>query len=189
LYVLYLPLVCFNWSWALLLAPVPPRPIILAPLPPTPAPVPPPLLELCAEVGYTVEPGDEVRFAVLAQKRLPSSGCWRLCDGDDCAAPPSPCDICDWIGPKSVIPDGFEPLHTGRYVARSAKQTLRFPREVQASYVALCVTREGFGQSNSWIVQPSAWAVGKTKVVVPYGGQQWPVWGETDMSGWGEHPD
>lgn len=191
-YMLYLPFVCFNWTWGFGSPPpprpVPPPPLVIQPLPTVPPPAPP-ILELCAEVGYTVEPGDEVRFAVLAQRRLPSSGCWRLCDGDDCAAPPSPCDFCDWIGPKSVIPDGFEPLHTGRYVAKSAKQTLRFPREIMTNYVALCVTREGWGESNSWVVQPSAW-VGKTRIVVPYGGEQWPVWGdETIWSGWQQRPD
>jgi len=180
-YVLYLPFVCWNWSWAF--GPPPPRPA------PAPAPVlitpspPPPLL--CATVEYAVEPGDEVRFAALAQKRLPASACWRLCDGDDCAAPPSPCDTCDWIGPKSVLPKGFEPQHTGRYVARSAKQSLRFPLEVRANFIALCVTRDRLGESNSWIVQPTAWQKSPSIIVVPYGGATWPVWGEQAIwPGW-----
>lgn len=183
-YMLYLPFVCWNWAWKFGVPPLP--------TPPPPAPRPAPILvpptppqEECSTEEYAVQPGDEVRFAVLAQRRLPASACWQLCDGADCAAPPSPCDVCDWIGPKSLLPEGFEPLHTGRYVARFAKQSLRFPREVQANFVALCVEREGLGGSNSWIVDPDAWrrfgkrTVGKGTVIsVPYGGIVWPVWGE-----------
>ena len=160
LYTVILPEICGNWSSIA------------------------PSSEACVTVEYLVQPGDETRFAVLAQKRLPSSACWQLCDGSDCAAPPSPCDECDWIGPKSVIPAGFEPIHTGRYVAQSAKQTLRFPREVENDYLALCVDREGLGESDSWIVQPSKWKNGTTRVIVPYGGQEWPAWGQFDLSKW-----
>ncbi len=157
-YILYLPTVCFNWSWTY---------------------GQPPLLALeCATVEYTVEPGDEIRFAVLAEKRLSASACWQLCDGEDCGAPPSPCDTCDWIGPKSVIPDGFEPLHTGKYTAKSPVQTLRFPVEVRVNYIALCDEREGFGASDSWIIRPDAWS--GVVSVVPYDGQEWPVWGKVD---------
>ena len=163
LYTLYLPYVCFNWSWGL-------APTVLA--------------EECFSVQYTVEKGDEIRFAFLTRKRLPSSACWQVCDGADCAAPPSPCDTCEWIGPKSVIPTGYEPLHTGRYIARSERQTLRFPREAASEYIALCDFREGLGESDAWIVQPSAWGVGVTTVVVPYGGQPWPAWGQVDLSKW-----
>ncbi|MFI5260423.1 MAG: hypothetical protein ACHQU0_01340 [Candidatus Paceibacteria bacterium] len=132
---------------------------------------------VCATVHYTVAPGDEVRFAVLARKRLQASACWQLCDGDVCSAPPAPCDECDWTNPEEVIPDGFEPLHTGRYVAEASKQTLRYPIEVEANYIALCLTREGPGQSDSWIIQPAAWQGRAVHVVsVPYGGQEWPTW-------------
>lgn len=139
----------------------------------------------CATVAFAVKPGEEVRFSVLAQRRLPASACWQLCDGNACSALPSPCDVCDWIGPKSVIPAGFEPLHTGRYTAHAERQTLRFPREVEANYVALCVTSDKLGESDSWIVQPSAWR-GVSIVSIPYGGQQWPAWGKdkVDMSRW-----
>lgn len=183
-YLLYLPLACWNWSWKF---GVPPAPR------PTPAVVPPPpVQEECVTVEYVVAPGDEVRFAVLAQRRLPASACWQLCDGADCAAPPSPCDDPNcWREVQDTLPAGFEPQHTGKYVARSAKQSLRLPREARMNFIALCVTREWFGQSNSWIVQPSAWnAFGKkTKLHVPYGGYAWPVWGEeTIWPGWEYQP-
>lgn len=164
-YVLYLPFVCFNWSWA-----------FGSPLLTTVA-------ETCATVNYAVAPGDLVRFAVIAKARLPSSSCWQLCDGPECSAPPSPCDDCSWIGPLSVLPQDVVPQHTGMYRAKHAPQTLRFPLQVRTVYVALCDDRPGVGESDSWIVQPSAWGDG-TAVVVPYGGQPWPAWGQVDMSKW-----
>ncbi len=138
--------------------------------------------QACRTVDFTGKPGDEWRFAVLAQKRLPASACWQLCDGNICSAPPSPCDHCNWIGPKSVIPAGFRPLYTGRYVAHASHQSLRFPREVEQNYVALCDMRAGLGESDSWVVSPSKWKEKKEKgrvtvVRVPYGGQMFPVWG------------
>lgn len=170
-YILYLPYVCFNWSWAF-----------------GPAPM---LVERCATVEYTVAPGDEVPFAVFARKRLPASACWRLCDGDTCSALPSPCDTCDWNdlnGPKSVIPDGFEPLHSGKHIARNAKQTLRFPWEVTSEYIALCVARDGLGESDAWVIPPSVWDGEVTTISIPYGGQEFPAWGQVDYSRWREVP-
>ncbi len=116
-----------------------------------------------------------VRFAVLTDHRLPSSSCWQLRDGNVRSALPSPCDTCNWIGPRSVIPRRYKPLYTGLYTANFAEQTLRFPVEVKQEYIALCITRAGLGESDSWIIQPKEWA-GKKVVRVPYGGQQWPVW-------------
>ncbi len=159
-YALYLPFVCFNWSWAVTEHP-------------------------CATLVYTVKPGDLARFAVFTAGRdgRLSDTCWQLCDGDVCSAPPSPCQDCNWSGPFQVIPTGYEPNYTGLYVAHSAKQTLRLPLDVMTNYIALCVDRDGLGESDSWIVQPSAW-VGTKIVSVPYGGQHWPAWGEVDMSRW-----
>ncbi len=148
-YVLYLPLVCFNWSWK--------------------------VEEFaCATVKSTVKPGDPVRFAVLTQKLLPASACWQLCDGDVCTALPSPCDTCNWVGPKSVIPAGYEPLHTGKYIAKYANQSLRFPVEVKANYVALCDERDG-AESDADVVTPEDWQ-GKSVHHVP---ATWPMWGTT----------
>lgn len=156
-YLLYLPLVCFNWSWGYGES-----------------------LQ-CATVEYLVAPGDEIRFAIFARKRLPSSACWQLCDGSECSAPPTPCDTCDWVGPRSVIPTGLDPLHTGRYTARAEHQALRLPREAKDDFIVLCDERKGMSHSDSWIVPPTAWerfGGNRTDAVrVPYGGQDWPVWG------------
>lgn len=131
--------------------------------------------EQCVTLEYNVKPGDEVRFAILARKRLPASACWQLCDGTECSALPSPCDTCDWVGPKSVIQTGFEPLHTGRYIARAEHQTLRFPREVTSNYVALCDERAGLGESDADVVTPQDWQ-GRSVHHVP---SSWPLWGTT----------
>lgn len=159
-YLLYLPWVCFNWAWGYDL--------------------PQPTSDMkCVTVEYFVEQGDEIRFAIFAKGRLPSSSCWQLCDGDKCSAPPTPCDTCDWRGPKSVIPVGFDPMHTGRYTASVQRQTLRFPQEVKDGFVILCDERKG-KHSDSWIVPPTAWGkFGKNNIAihVPYGEQDWPVWG------------
>lgn len=173
-YIVYLPLVCFNWSWALGPDSFPPpsAPQVLAKA----------TVEKCATLEYTVEPGDKPRFMISARKRLPSSPCWQLCDGKICSALPAPCDSCDWVGPNSVIPDEFEPVHTGTYVATEARQSLSFPRAVMNSYVALCVERDGLGESDSWVVPPSVWDGEVTVINIPYGGQEWPVWGQYDSS-------
>ena len=176
-YVLYLPLVCFNWSWA------------FGPETSPPSPSAPQVLaknaaagEKCATVESIVKSGDEVRYAVFARKRLPASVCWQLCDGKKCSAPPTSCDNCDWIGSELPIPDTLKPVHTGSYVATEAKQSLRFPREVMDSYVALCVERDGLGESDSWVVPPTVWDGQATVIPIPYGGQTWPVWGQYDSS-------
>lgn len=159
---LYLPFACFNWSWGFV-----------------------DTLEPCSKVEYTVMPGDVVVFAFLEQALLPASACLQLCDGGECSSLPSPCDDCDWLETLKVLPPGLKPLQTGMYAAKSAKQSLRFPREATAAvYVGIAVTREGLGQSDAWIVQPSVWSSGVTTVEVPYGGQQWPAWGQVDMSKW-----
>ena len=151
-YVLYLPRVCFNWSWSV-------------------------TVPECATVAYTVDPGDPVRFSVLSQKRLPASACWQLCDGGECSMFPSESDCrdCGWLGPLTVVPSGFKPFHSGVYVAHSAKQTLRFPREVKENYVALCVEREGLGDSDADVVTPQDWQ-GRDIHYVPI---EWPLWGTT----------
>lgn len=166
-YVLYLPWVCYNWTWMF-----------------GPVPLPEKVIEACATVKYTVKRGDKILFAILERKLLQASACWELCDGDTCTAWPAPCVApCDWAGPKSVIPAGLEPLQTGWYIAQAEHQTLRFPLAVMKEYIALCDERDGLGESDSWIIQPSAWA-GRTTIVVPYGGQPWPAWGQVDLSKW-----
>lgn len=165
-YVLYLPSVCFNWSWGFI-----------------------DTLGPCSRVEYSVMPGDIVVFAFMEKELLPASACLQLCDGDECYSLPSPCDDCNWLDTLSVLPAWLKPLQTGKYVAKSAKQSLRFPKEAASRvYVGIAVTREGLGQSDAWVVQPSEWSPGVTTVKVPYGGQQWPAWGKVDLSKWRNKP-
>lgn len=158
IFTIFLPEICFNWSFKSSDAAA----VTVA-------------TASCATLNTVVAPGDEVRFAVLSRNRLPASACWQLCDGDDCSMLPSPCDTCDWVGPLSVIPTGFVPLHTGRYVAKSAKQSLRFPSEAMSNYVALCDERTGLGQSDAVVVTPQDWQ-GRNVHHTP---REWPMWGTT----------
>ncbi len=158
-YTVILPKICNNWS-------------SIVTLPPKVA------VTQCLTVTYTVKVGDEVRIAIFTKdsERLPASNCWSLSDGSKVSALPSPCTVCNWEGPLSVLPNGYKPQYTGLYIARSRTQVLRFPRAVAKEYMALCVNRASLGESDSWIVPPSAWGT-STEVHVPYGNAQWPVWG------------
>lgn len=152
-YTIFLPVICHNWSVVI-----------------TPA--------KCASTTFQVKPGDLVRLGVFTKngERLPSD-CWSLSDGSVVSAAPSPCAECNWEGVLSVLPDGFRVEYSGLYRAHSRTQTLRFPREVTKDYIALCVTREGLGESDSWIVPPRAWN-GNSIIHIPYSrGNRWPVWG------------
>ncbi len=164
-YTVILPNVCNNWSVRVTTA------------------------SQCVTVAFRVNPGDQVRYGVFTQgERLPSH-CWSLSDGGVVSATPSPCNTCKWVGTVHVLPYGSIPEYTGLYSAHSRLQVLRFPSEVSGNYVVLCVTRKGLGESDSWIVPPSAWVaptwdtVGTSAVIVPYGNQEWPVWG-TETIAW-----
>ncbi len=151
-YTVYLPAICHNWA------------VVVTP-------------SKCASVTFRVKPGVWVRFGVFTKngERLPSR-CWSLTDGNIVSAAPSPCTVCNWIGPLGVLPAGFRVEYSGLYRAHSRTQTLRFPREVTKDYIVLCVTRAGQGESDSWIIPPKVWH-GNTIMRVPYGGARWPVWG------------
>lgn len=161
----------------------------------------------CVTVEFDVRPGDIVRIAIVAKKPLQPSECFGVSydSGNTFSALPTPCDICDWQGPLSVLPDGFKPLHTGKYTAQTEHQVLRLPLEAKNEYIVLCDERKGV-HSDSWIVPPTVWSnlkIAKMNkesslfVQVPYSGQNWPVWGEygypipltdgmTEMLVWGK---
>ena len=144
----------------------------------------------CLTATYTVKVGDEVRIAIFTKdgERIPASNCWSLSDGSNVSALPSPCTVCNWSGPLSVLPNGYKPEYTGLYIAHSRTQVLRFPSEVAKSYIALCVTRAGLGESDSWIIPPSAWH-SSVSLTVPYGNVQWPVWGTSAVTWKSRHKD
>ncbi len=151
-YTVYLPAICHNWSVIITSA-------------------------KCASITFRVKLGDQVRLAVITDGRRLPSNCWSLTDGDVVSAVPSPCTTCNWIGPLSVLPHSLVVKYSGLYRAHAHTQTLRFPREVTKDYIALCVTREGLGESDSWIVPPRAWN-GNSIIHIPYSrGNRWPVWG------------
>ncbi len=166
-YTLFLPEVCNNWSVRVSTKKVHT------------------VAKDCVLVTFRVIPGDIVRYAVFTDGSRLSSSCWSLSDGNITSATPSPCTVCDWSGPLQVLPEGSLVKYSGLYRARNRVQTLRFPRGVMQRYVALCVTRAGLGESDSWVIQPSAWG-SDVSLKIPYSGQKWPVWGisKIDWSRW-----
>ncbi len=166
IYVLILPKICNNWSVRIAVS----------------------ASSSCVTVTFHVQPGDQVRYAVFTHQgeRLPSS-CWSLSDGEEISAAPSPCTVCNWVGPLSILPNGFSVKYSGLYRAHSRTQVLRFPRKVIGDYIALCITRVDLGESDSWIIPPSRWReITILSVHVPYDGKRWPVWGSkaTNWSLW-----
>lgn len=155
-YTVYLPAICHNWS------------VVAS-------------HTKCVSVTFTLHVNNpQVRFAVFTKgERLPSS-CWSLTDGKVVSAAPSPCTVCNWVGPLSVLPHGFMVKYSGLYRAHSRVQTLRFPREVTKGYIALCITRDGLGESYTFIIPPHVWK-GTSTVDVPYGGISWPVWSRDNI--------
>ncbi len=153
--------ICHNWH-----SEYKPPPLVVRILPPL-EPV-----SLCIEYDYTVNVGDQVRYAAFTRGRMPAA-CWKLCDGSVCSAPPSPCTICDWLGAANV-PEEYSPNYTGVYIARYQKQRFFAPVQMKNEYFVICVDRDGeFGDSDSWIAEPSEWGRGSV-YRVPSG--QWPVW-------------
>jgi len=145
-----LPEICFNWSLR----------------------TPPRGQEVCLTAEFTVVPGDLVRWALLTRRPMPRSGCWEVCDGDVCSSPQTPCDNCNWLGPLSRVPNDRVPLHSGTYTARATRQTISLPLAAGDEYLALCVDREGQGQSDGGVIEPSDWHE-FTYALPP---QVWPVW-------------
>jgi len=181
--------VCHEWV-TLKLPPPPPAPVLPPrPIPPRHVEIPlsPASVSHCIEYDYTVEVGDQVRYAAITRGRMPAE-CWKLCDGDECSAPPSPCTVCDWLRPLSVIPGGREPNYTGVYVALHRKQRFFAPVDMIYEYFVVCVDRNGRdGDSDSWIARPEEWG-GHLPYTTPLNrlylipAEQWPVWGVYDRT-------
>lgn len=140
-YTLYLPFVCFNWSWA-----DSPASVATVAL----------LTPECRTVTVTVKPGDWVWYGVFSRRYLPASACWKVMDGENGSAPPTPCLNCDWKGVRDLIPAQYQPYHTTYYVAKSGQQTFSFPVEISEEYLQLCSLRDGV-QSNGVLIKPHAW--------------------------------
>lgn len=175
-YLLYLPWVCFNWSWGYGVSPMRTE-------------------EKCVTVEFDAELKDIVRFAIVGQDSLRPSSCFAVSydGGKTFSALPAPCGNCDFINSMSVVRDEKIKVvqQSGFYEAKQKKQVLRLPVEtIQKHYVFLCVTRAGV-DSLSWYVPPSVWSRFKLftstaiayTVPIPYGcNKKWPTFDRADLN-------
>lgn len=166
-YVLYLPYVCFNWSWAFGSPPVQ-------------------AAEECVEYAFNAVPvGAKVHWGVgSARGPLPPSACnaqkqgngewtaWTgecskvmqvVRDGKVITLPECTADI-DFIrktiGMKATVPHRFT------YEATDVKQTLRFPKIVRDDVIYLCLEYPDRSSTCGIYMRPQDWK-GRSRIDVP----------------------
>lgn len=142
-YTLYLPVICNNWAFDV-------QPM------------------QCSALQISTLPGDSLKYVVLTKGNyLPASGCQKVCDDDDCFAPPAPCSDCDWVGTLSATPEDYSFVaHSGEYTVKGTVQTIWGPPEMMLEYFGACVTRDGIEQ-NGVVVRPEDWK--HNRAVIPKG--------------------
>jgi hypothetical protein len=154
-YVLYLPEVCFNWSWAFGPTPAPPA-------------IPPPALpvEKCVEISFNAPPG-KVRWGVAsANGPLPPSVCNAQKQGDGpWTAWTGQCDECtgaiEYI--RGILGDKAEVYHKYLYSVygtpevRQPRQFLRFSEAVRADVVYICLEDANGVRTCGVYVRPQDW--------------------------------
>lgn len=167
-YNLYLPLVCFNWSWA------------FGP------PVPTALVEECVEYGFNAPVGGKVHWGVGSnQGPLPPSRCnaqkqgsgtwfawigeclkvsWVVTkDGTKIVLPECTADI-DFIrkilGANATVP------HRYTYEVTATQQTLRFPTVIQNGVIYVCLEYPDGTNTCGVYMRPQDWK-GRTRVDIP----------------------
>jgi len=137
---LYLPFVCFNWSWA---------PEVAA------------VAEECVELSFNGPIGGQARWGVgTTTGPLPPSGCNAQKQGDgEWAAWYGECDICvPAIGYiRGIIGDSAQTPHKYLYDVTSARQTLRFSSAIQDAVVYLCLEDSAGRQTCGVYMRPQDW--------------------------------
>ena len=148
-YVLYLPLACFNWSWAY-----------------GPAPVVTPV-EQCAKVHLTVPAGDArtVRFTTVRRQPITDFNCWGVVEREWRTGSPNNCDWCQWTREgiakmEELYGSGFNLYHTSIYPMhpdnnRSTEVTLVFPLAAREGGIAVCVEVDGKIYETALILPPT----------------------------------
>lgn len=154
-YILYLPLVCFNWSWAF-----------------GPPPVVP--VEECIELSFNAPVGGKVSWgAATTSGPFPPDKCNAQQQGDGpWTAWYGDCPICvlpaiyvqemqDVLGGNARIP------HKYMYLVTAAKQVLSFGPAVQSAVVYICL-EDSAGKKTCGVVlmRPQDWK-GRHRVEVP----------------------
>lgn len=139
-YTLYLPFVCFNWSWA-----YEEKPQASA-------------KEACVEIVFSVPPTAHVRWGVATTNGpLPPSECNAQKEGDGrweawhgmCAE----CTAANISFISQFLVGGVEVPHKYLYPVRESKQILRFSRSVMNAVVYICLTDRGVADSKTYDLQ------------------------------------
>ena len=152
-YVLYLPLVCFNWSWQSGPAAAPALP-----------------QEKCVELSFDAPVGGNVRWGVGSTKGpLPPSVCnaqrqgslaWTAWLGD--------CDICnpDLGYIRGILGSTAEIPHKYLYPVLARRQTLRFSTAIWSRVVYICLEYPDGTQTCGVYMRPQDWR-GRYHVDIP----------------------
>lgn len=153
-YILYLPFVCFNWSWAY-------------GDPPLPAPAEP----KCYEVAFNAPVEGTVRWGVATVSGpLPSDGCNAQKEGNDgqWLAWHGQCDICDPAMDhiRNAMGDNVAVPHRYLYPIANQQQVLRFSNAVKRSLVYFCLQDKDGRESCGVYVRPEDWGE-KTRIAIP----------------------
>ena len=151
-YVLYLPLVCFNWSWT------------FGPPPATVA------LEECVELSFNAPTDGHVRWGVgsISGPLLPDKCNAQRQDGGEWNAWYGECDICaaalDYIdgvlGSSAAVP------HKYLYPVIRTKQTLRFSTAIWNMVVYVCLEDANGLRTCGVYMRPEDWK-GRHHVEIP----------------------
>jgi len=143
-YVLYLPYVCFNWSWTF----------------GTPVPIP----EKCVELSFNAPIGGFVRWGIASDKGpLPPSICnaqrqgdgeWKSWYGkcDDCIRSPA---MNNFI--REILSDKAEIYHKYLYTVTEQNQTLRFSTDIWTDVVYICLEYPDGTRTRGVYTRPQDW--------------------------------
>ena len=147
IYTLYLPLECFNWSWA---------------YGPTPTVVQlPPLVEKCVELSFNAPVGGKVRWGVAsATGPLPPSVCNAQKQGNgEWTAWTGQCDECtsaiEYI--QGILGDKAEVYHKYLFNVTETRQTIRFSIAVWADVVYICLEGADGSRTCGVYERPQDW--------------------------------
>ncbi|MCX6787072.1 MAG: hypothetical protein NTY93_00920 [Candidatus Kaiserbacteria bacterium] len=150
-YILYLPYVCFNWSWAF-----------------GPPPVSTP--DRCVELLFNAPVGGFVRWGVASNHGpLPSSACNAQKQGNGpWMAWYGKCDECvgalEYI--RGILGGKAEIYHKYFYSVAKMRQTLRFSTEIWEDLVYICLEYPDGTRTLGVYMRPQDWK-GQYEVIIP----------------------
>ena len=150
---MYLPYVCFNWSWTY-----------------GPAPVAVVAVEKCVELVFNAPVGMKVRWgAATTTGPFPLSLCNAQREGNGTWLPwHGQCDTCpfaiEYI--RRILGDATQMPHRHLYSTKELRQTLRFSDAVQNAVVSVCLEDADGKRTCGVYMRPEDWK-SRTQVEIP----------------------